>query len=140
MLRYICQIQLYSPKALYRWLKKIEAAPWKTEDEYLEAQADFGAKTYRALNPRVEARKIAELRQNLLKTLKNEHNLFKEYAEKGQQKIDAASKRREKEFLEELREYAKRAGNDFGGAKYNNFDEIPHESKKIKISSQDLLS
>jgi hypothetical protein len=110
--RYICQMQEYSSKALKLWLMKIEARPWKTEDEYIDAQADYVCMLFKAKKPRSTATEVSTLRANMRSMLRNEHEAFKKCATSAEQDVLAQEAELRERNKRELREALAAIGPD----------------------------
>jgi len=87
--RYICEMQEYSEKGFRRWLTKIKYHPWKTQDEYLDAQADYVTMLYRVKNPRASRRDYDNVRKNIGDALRNEHEEFKQRVDEYDREVTA---------------------------------------------------
>lgn len=110
VVRYMCQMQQYDTKAFRKWLMKIRERPWKTENEYLDAQADYVSMLYRAKNPRAPGREINHVRDNIRTILRDEHTIFKYYAEKSDKEINSKELALREKNKDELHEFVKLAG------------------------------
>lgn len=108
--RYICQMQSYSAKAFTLWLKKIQHHPWKTEDGYLDAQADYVAMLFRDRKPRAPLTEINNIRRNIRKILGDEHAAFKRQTQLIEKEVDTESAALIKENKSELAEFVKLCG------------------------------
>lgn len=108
--RYICEMQEYDAKAFRRWLMGIKSRPWKTEAEYLDAQAEYVVTLFRVKKPRSNATQISNLRTNIRALLQKEHDTFKRYAEEFNREVTAEEetfKDRNKNELKEFMNLAK---------------------------------
>lgn len=110
VLRYMCQMQEYDAKAFRRWLTKLSGKVIKTEDEYLEVQADYVATLFKYRNPRASSREIGAVRHNILTILREEHKIFKQYADEFNRRVSAEEEVRQQKNIQELREFASVAG------------------------------
>lgn len=108
--RYICQMQEYSAKAFRLWLKKIEQKPWKTEAEYLDAQADYVTILFKIKKPRANKTEINNIRTNIRAMLQKEHDTFKNYAQEFSKEVTEEEKILAEKNAAELREFAAIAG------------------------------
>lgn len=100
--RYICEMQEYSSKAFRMWLMKIKEHPWRSEAEYLDAQADYVAILFRTKKPRATRQQIEQLRTNIRTVLQIEHEKFKYYTNEFDKEVsaeDATLKHRNKAEL-----------------------------------------
>ena len=101
-LRYICDMQRYNSKAFRRWLLKIKEHPWKSEEEYIEAQADYVYKLICAENPRGSVRDKHTAKANLRKLLMAEHKEFKQKADDVEKQVDSREQRLHDRNVDEL--------------------------------------
>ena len=101
-LRYICDMQRYNSKAFRRWLLKIKEHPWKSEEEYIEAQADYVYKLICAENPRGSVRDKHTAKANLRKLLMAEHKEFKQKADDVEKQVDTREQRLHDRNVDEL--------------------------------------
>jgi hypothetical protein len=108
--RYICEMQEYDEKTFRLWLTKISRNPWKTEDEYLEAQADYVTMLFRAKKPRSNQTERNAVRTNILAMLKTEHEKFKHYAKEFEREVSAEVDVLRDRNMDELHAFAKLAG------------------------------
>jgi hypothetical protein len=108
--RYICQIKQYSSKAFRLWLGKIKQNPWKTEMEYLDAQADYATILYKIKNPRANATAASNVRQNIRAGLQAEHDDFKQRVATFTEQVASEEAKFLEKNMAELREFAQRAG------------------------------
>jgi hypothetical protein len=103
VLRYMAQMQEYAPKAFKLYLMKIKEHPWKSEDEYLQSQADYVVLLFRATSKKRGTRcnqtQLSALRKNVYQMLKNESDIFKASAKAIEKEVDndekAAQQRKE---------------------------------------------
>lgn len=110
--RYICQMQEYDSKIFKLWLMKIKENPWKTEEGYLDAQADYVAMLFRAKKPRSSLTEINNVRKNIKAMLQKEHNAFKHYAKEFELEVNAEESSYQKKNVVELREFVELVGVD----------------------------
>jgi hypothetical protein len=78
VLRYMCEMREFNPKAFRRYLMKLEKHPWKTEEEYLDSQADYVVMLYQATHPRWNKTDVNRLKTNIRNLLQSEHKQFKQ--------------------------------------------------------------
>lgn len=105
VLKYIVMLGSYSPKVFKLWLKKIAMSPWKTEEEYIEAQVIYISNLFRHFNPKANTNVVNDHRNGIRKMLMNEHKTFKEYANKFTEKVTADEEEFRKRNKEELLKY-----------------------------------
>ncbi len=108
--RYICEMQEYNPKAFRLWLMKIKERPWKSEAEYLDAQADYVAVLFRIKHPRATKTQINNLRINIRTVLQEEHDKFKYYTNEFDKEVTAEDSILKHRNKAELCEFVKIAG------------------------------
>jgi len=100
--RYMCDMKQYSTRALRQWLMRIKEAPWKSEEDYIEAQADYVYKLVCAKNPRGSTTDKKTVKENLRKLLMAEHNEFKECAGNAEKTVTAREQMLEDRNTDEL--------------------------------------
>lgn len=100
--RYMCQMGQYNSKAFKMWLTKIKMHPWKTEEEYLEAQVDYIVKLFLAGKPRANKTEVNNLRANVRHFLSHEHNEFKKCADDSEKKVNDREEQLERKNASEL--------------------------------------
>ena len=108
--RYICQMQEYDSRAFRRWLNKIKEHPWKTESEYLDAQADYVVILFKVKKPRSNRTEINNLRTNIRSMLEREHQQFKKYATEFEKEVVCEENIYKEKNIDELQAFAKLAG------------------------------
>ncbi len=108
--RYICQMQEYDTRAFRRWLIKIKEHPWKTEAEYLDAQADYVAILFKVKKPRSNRTEINNLRTNIRAMLEREHIQFKKYATEFEKEVTGEEGIYKEKNMDELQAFAELAG------------------------------
>lgn len=155
--RYICQMQEYDAKAFKLWLMKIKERPWKTEGEYLDAQADYVVMLYRAKKPRANMTEVNNLRRNIRNMLQVEHDKFKHYAEEYEREVTAEESMLKDRNMDELHAFAKLAGEaglskaetlrvetDLAAGEMVDIDSIvgccETDTRQAEITADDLLS
>lgn len=111
VLRYICQMQEYSPAALSKYLEQIARKPWKSKEEYIESQCDYVVLLYKQHHKHWHIKDVANLRNNISKMLREEDKKFTEMTEKTQKEVDADDemykKNRKHEFIEFYKKFGK---------------------------------
>lgn len=117
VLKYMCMIGLYDNGVFRRHVKYISENPYKGEDDYLDAQADYVAALYRKFMKRWDTKTIAKIRNDTRAKLKAETETFKKLAEqwveeskKLDAKCDAANKKDFASFFEENRDFFEQDG------------------------------
>lgn len=94
VLRYIAEMRIYSAKVLTKWLKQIQARPWKSSEEYFESQANYVMMLHMHYNPRSSTEERYAVRNNVRKLLTDEYEDFK----KTTQKYEKAVKERDEKL------------------------------------------
>lgn len=112
VLRYMCQMRQYSTKALRQFLLKIKEHPYRSEDEYINAQADYVVMLYKAKTKRWNKRHIENLRKNIRKLLKDEHENFKTKVNEIDEVVKAETEMLSKQHRGEFAEYIKRTNGE----------------------------
>lgn len=96
----------YHPKALRKWIDWVKYHPWKTTDEYLEAQARYVYMLHKELNPRLPNTEYQRVYDETCKCLKNEYKIFRGCVEKAQQDQEKLNKKlmekNRSEFIEAM--------------------------------------
>ncbi len=110
--RYICEMQQYSPKAFRLWLMKIKDHPWRSEDEYLEAQTDYIVMLFKVLNPRANRAHVSQLRANISAILRVEHEKFKYYTQEFDKEVTAEESMLGARSMGELHDFVVAAGEE----------------------------
>jgi len=106
VLRYIAYDLGYHPKALRKWIDWVKYHPWKTTDEYLEAQARYVYMLHRELNPRLPNTEHQRVYDETCKRLKDEYRIFRGCVEKARQDQEKLNKKlmekNRSEFIEAM--------------------------------------
>lgn len=110
VLRYMVQMQEFEPKALHRYLRKIQAKPWKTESEYLDSQADYVVILYQTTHPRWNKTQCSKLWQGVRNMLQHETDLFKQYVDEFDREVSAQEEMFKKASMDDLREFVQNSG------------------------------
>jgi hypothetical protein len=112
VLRYMCQLGMYHPKAMERWITKIKTKPWGSEDEFIECQADYVVILYKVLNPRCNSEQLSAVRTDVTKTLKKEHKYVKDLVEQIDKNITEKEDQLREKNVKELQEFLNVVGVD----------------------------
>ena len=107
--RYICQLRQFDPSVFKKWLLEIQKNPWKTEEDYLDANARYinmlYKKSLKSTHP--DQADIKNHYTEVRKVLQEEHESFKTKVKDLEEKV----KNKESEFSvknkEELYRYTK---------------------------------
>lgn len=110
VLRYMAQMGEYSSKAFKDYLNHVKYHPWKSEADYLDSQADYVIRLYKAKNPKWNKTQVNNLRQNIRGTLEQEHKSFKTTVEKYKKEVDEEEAELTKKKIKELTEWYKQNG------------------------------
>lgn len=105
VLRYMVQMGEYHTKAFKSYLDHIKYHPWKSEAEYLDSQADYVVRLYKARNKKWNTTHVNNLRANIRNMLEAEHKGFKETVEKYKDQVDAEEKILNALKLSELKQW-----------------------------------
>lgn len=108
VMRYMAEMQVFHPAALSKYLLKISERPWRSEEEYLESQADYVALLYRETNPRWDQKKVTSVRTAVLDVLKREHSEIKGLTEKIAAEVDDQERRLMNRSRADLREWLRK--------------------------------
>jgi hypothetical protein len=126
--RYICQMQEYDTKTFRLWLKKIQRTPWKTESEYLDAQADYVVMLFRCKKPRAPMTEVSTLRQNIRIMLQREHEQFTKCAKDIQEEVNIESEQYHKQNIAGLTDFV------------TNIKGAASEAETIRVELDDSVS
>lgn len=99
VMRYMAELQTFTPKALSKYLMKIAERPWTTEDEYIESQVDYVVILYRETNPRWDTKKVSSVRAAVHSALKKERDAIKKLSEE----VTAAVEEKERQLMDKSR-------------------------------------
>lgn len=87
-LRYMTQLGQYHPKAMDLFLKKLEQSMWKSEEEYIEYQANYVRLTYMQMHNRWTIKELTSVYEKAKNILTSERLEFKKQVEKAQNELD----------------------------------------------------
>lgn len=117
VLRYMCQLGAYNSKVFRMFIKKISQTPIKSEEDYLDVQADYVVMLYKAFN-KWDAKKVAAVRSEARNKLQDETDNFKKLLKRydeNRKKLDETHTQFNKEdlaaFLEENKDFFANDGN-----------------------------
>lgn len=105
VLRYMCQMGRFSPRALRLYLRKIAMHPWKTESEYLDSQTDYVCLLYQCTAKRWNRAEVANIRTNVRRTLEQETVLFKKYVTEFDKEVTTGAEIASGRNLDALRDF-----------------------------------
>lgn len=105
VLRYMCEMLEYSPKALRLFLMKIKEHPYRSETEYIASQADYVVMLYKARHPKWNASDVKTLRANIVNVLTVEHDSFKSNVKKIDEQIKKENRVLHNRRREEISKY-----------------------------------
>lgn len=108
--RYMCQMRQYCPKAFRAWLGWIQNNPWKTEEGYLDAQAEYVTRLFKSTNRRANASQVASVRKNIRNLLQCEHDTFKKYNEDFTKEVSDREAKLAERTKNELKDFVKLIG------------------------------
>ena len=87
-LRYMTQLGQYHPRAMDLFLKKLEHSMWKSEEEYIEYQANYVKLTYMQMHNRWTIKELTNVYEKAKSILTSERLEFKNQVEKAQSQLD----------------------------------------------------
>jgi hypothetical protein len=94
----------YRKKAFDKYLKKIKASPWNSEEGYLEAQADYVKYLYMEMTPHYKPGDVARIKQDAFEALKKEREDMKAMYETTKKRLEEEGNKQLEERREELRQ------------------------------------
>lgn len=101
VLRYMVQFRSYNHKAFKLYLAKIGKHPWKSEEEYLDSQADYAVLLYKSTHKKWNTSQMRILWNNIRNSLGGESAMFKKYHEEFTKEVTDDEKRLADEFRAE---------------------------------------
>lgn len=126
VMRYMAEMHTFHANAFRKYLKKIAANPWKTEDEYLDSQADYICMLYKETHKRWNATDVSRIKFNIRNLLQNEHDTVKKYKEEFTKEVESDIERFQKESKIEMVAFLK----SLNGKPHT--EELANEIAKIK--------
>jgi len=114
VIRYMCEMRLYHSRAFEKFLRRIEKQPWRSESEYLDAQADYVMLLYKHTNARFDTKAANNVRKNVRELLQKEHDLFKEQHKKIMDRVESKEQILRERSAAELIEYFRKLRADKG--------------------------
>jgi hypothetical protein len=102
-LRYMILLKQYSTKAFVRFIKKLETAPYKSELEYCERQADYVKYLHMELSNTHNMQEAQKIWQKTYDMLAKEVQMFKDANEKVKKKLEKNNNANNIEKREELK-------------------------------------
>lgn len=112
VLRYICQMQEYKPRAFRKYLLKIQQTPWKNQEEYLDSQADYVCLLYQETKARWNRTDVENIRRNVRAMLQKEHDTFMMYAEEFDKEVNTEESLFKERATEAMREFYAQYGEE----------------------------
>ncbi len=110
--RYMVQMRVYKPTALAKYLKRIAANPWHSEDEYLASQVDYIIILYKETKNHWDKNQVTQMRATLTKMLKDERDQFKRYYDEFQKEVETEASRHDKEARDEFKRWLEKKAQD----------------------------
>ncbi len=138
VVRYMCQMQEYDSQTFRLWLGKIQLHPWKTTEEYIDAQTDYVVRLFRSRKPRSNNTEVGNLRTNIKILLTQEHNAIKKSAEEGEATVTKNEKYLHDRNADELFEFASNISQE-GMQKAETYQVITDMIATEKINLDDLI-
>src|ERR1700761_5357736 len=86
--RYMIQFGVFSKRAFARFLKKIKGKVMKSEEDWIESQADYVVLLYKSENSHWNATQANNLRANIVAILKEEREAFKKIVKKSEETVE----------------------------------------------------
>jgi hypothetical protein len=88
VLRFMIQSGEYNSTVFERFLKHMQASPYKTEDQYFTIYSEYAKMLYRHYHPRASLRDLSDVQENAKKALKKEKDEFEDLAKKYEKEFD----------------------------------------------------
>lgn len=107
VMRYMAEMHTFHPDAFCKYLKKIAANPWKTEEEYLDSQVDYIVMLYKSTHKHWNMTEVSRIRDNVRTILHREHETVKKYQEEFTKEVEADEVRLQKESKDEIVNFLK---------------------------------
>lgn len=101
--KWMIYLDQFSVKALKRFLKANPKLWWPTEDEWISSNINYVADVYKIKNPRMDESRIAQMKIDLTRTLKEETKKFKTITQEVEKEIAKEKKQLTDKKREELR-------------------------------------
>ena len=105
VMRYMTQFATYARTAFGKYLRRIEQNPWKSEDEYLDSQAEYVVLLYKETHPRWNTTNVQRLHRNIRTMLRDESKTFKDNLDAAEKDVTNNEKRLHSEMKREITEY-----------------------------------
>ncbi len=102
VLRFMCQVNSYSPVAFTQYVKKISAKPWTNESEYLDSQADYLELLYKQTHSKYKKADVDAYKRAIRKTLQDEHDAIKQMSKQCEEETKLNQEQRRIKELKEL--------------------------------------
>jgi hypothetical protein len=111
ILRYMCQLGAYTAKVFRLHIKKLTDSPPKTENDYLDVQADYVVMLYKAFN-RWDAKTASKVYNDTRKQLQTESDNFKALLKKHEDEKERTQKHLDKKNTADFAQFFE-ANKDF---------------------------
>lgn len=109
VLRYIAEMRLFSAGVFAKWLKQVQARPWKSSDEYFETQANYVMMLYVHYNPKAPTADRYSVRNNVKKMLSQEYEDFKQTTQKYEKLVNERDEKLAAKNKADMLEYCRNA-------------------------------
>jgi ElaB/YqjD/DUF883 family membrane-anchored ribosome-binding protein len=88
ILRYMCELKMYSPQVFEKFLDYIQNNPWQSENEYLDRMTHYVTLLYRHYYPELSKNKIKKIKAQVKKLLYEERDKLKTMAQNIEREVD----------------------------------------------------
>jgi hypothetical protein len=91
VVRYIVQFHLFDETVMTKFLQRIEAHPWKSEEDFIESHGDYVFMLWKKCFPEYTLAQLQEIRNNVVRELHAQHKKFKTSFKKVSAEIEKRS-------------------------------------------------
>jgi bacterioferritin (cytochrome b1) len=103
VLRYMIQLRMYHEKAFVKFIKKMQAKPYRSKLEFCERQADYVKYLYQELTPHYPENEAKRIWKQTYDMLEKEVKMFDDAEKKVKEKLEKNNITNENEKRNELK-------------------------------------
>lgn len=111
VIRYMVQYGNYSAKAFTKYIKMLAHHPWKNVEDFIQSQCNYVTilyhETMKERGKRFDPKEAQRMRDDVYKSLKQEHALFEDAVSKATTEVEEREKRLNKSKRDDLIKYLK---------------------------------